>query len=296
MAPTGHRRSGHSRRAQYNLFTGYMIAAAGALVGAILLGLSLWHSGLFGGLRGEVQDSARPIGEAVATARVETVDLFATIGGYLRAGSQNAELSRKLELARIRLAEAEAVKQENSRLKALLKLKEHTSSPVAVARLVGSSASSTRRFAYIGAGSDDGVRIGMPVRSPKGIVGRILGTGDNSSRILLLTDSESIIPVRRAKDEIVAFAQGRSDGILRIRLINLGINPLEPGDLFVTSGAGGYYPPGIAVAIVNEVTDDGALARMVSSPAATDYVAILPVFEPEATAASQVPAEQEFGD
>ena len=42
MAPTGQRRSSYSRRAQYSLFTGYIAAGAGALVGAILLGLSLW--------------------------------------------------------------------------------------------------------------------------------------------------------------------------------------------------------------------------------------------------------------
>ena len=109
------------------------------------------------------------------------------------------------------------------------------------------------------------------------MVGRILETGRDSSRVLLLTDSESVLPVRRAGDEVVAFAEGRGDSLLRIKLINLGINPLKPGDMFVTSGAGGYYPPGIAVAIVTELTDDGGLARIVSDPAATDFVAIEPI-------------------
>ncbi len=296
MAPTGSRRSGYSRRAQYNLFTGYVIAGIGALIGAILLALSFFQPQLFGGVRGAAQGGLSPATETAATVRTGSKSVWENISGYYRAGSKNAQLKRKMEIARIRLREAEAVKQENVRLKGLLDLHEAETKPVAVARLVGSSASSTRRFAYLGAGSDDGVAVGMPVRSPRGVVGRILETGSSSSRVLLLTDTESVLPVRRAGDEVVAFAEGRGDGLLRIKLINLGINPLEPGDLFVTSGAGGYYPPGIAVAILTETTDDGGLARIVSDPAAADYVSVEQIYEPEAALGAETPIERELTD
>ena len=69
---------------------------------------------------------------------------------------------------------------------------------------------------------------------------------------------------------------------------------MEVGDLFVTSGAGGFYRPGAAVAILVEKTDDGGLARMVSDPAATDFVSIDPIFEPEAVVAVETPAETEL--
>ena len=71
---------------------------------------------------------------------------------------------------------------------------------------------------------------------------RARGGRFTSSRVLLLTDSESVVPVRRAKDDVVAFAEGRADGSLRLRLINLGVNPIKVGDVFVTSGSGGLYP------------------------------------------------------
>ena len=296
MAPSNQRRSSYSKRAQYNLFTGYIVAGFGALLGAVLLGISFFQPQLFGGPRGAAQDAASPATETVAAARTGSKSLWDNINGYYRAGSKNAQLKREMELARIRLQEAEALRQENVRLKGLLGLQEEERKPVAVARLVGSSASSTRRFAYLGAGSDDGVAVGMPVRSPRGVVGRILETGSLSSRVLLLTDSESVLPVRRAGDETVAFAEGRGDSLLRIKLINLGINPLKVGDMFVTSGAGGYYPPGIAVAIVTELNDDGALARIVSDPAATDYVSVEQIFEPEAATGATTPIEEELGD
>ncbi|GMM94297.1 rod shape-determining protein MreC [Qipengyuania sp. MTN3-11] len=295
MAPTGQRRSGYSRRAQLSQFTGYIVAGVGAIVGAVLLALSIWQPTLFSAPRGAANDAVAPATRAVATGRTESKGLIASLRGYFRAGSQNARLKREAELARIRLKEAEAVAQENVRLKKLLGLRDAETRPVAVSRLVGSTAASTRRFAYVGVGRNQGVGVGMPVRSPRGVVGRVLEVGADNARVLLLTDNESVLPVRRSKDEVVAFAEGRGDGLLRIRLINLGVNPLEPGDVFVTSGAGGYYPPGIAVAIVTEITDDGALGRLISDPAATDFVAILPIFEPDAAIGAETPIEQTLG-
>ena len=239
MAPPSSRRSSYSRRAQYGVFTGYVVAGIGALVGAVLLALSLWRPASFNGPRTVAHDAVAPAGQASAQVRAESQGLIESIRGYLRAGSQNAELKREAELARIRLAEAEATRRENARLKALLGLREEDRTPVATARLIGSTSSSARRFAYLGAGSAQGVEVGMPVRSPRGVVGRVLEVGRDSSRVLLLTDSQSVLPVRLADGNAVAFAEGRGDSMLRIRLINLGINPLKAGDVFVTSGAGG---------------------------------------------------------
>lgn len=294
MAPNSSRRSGHSRRAQYSVFTGYLLAGVGALVGAGLLIISLWQPSTFSDLRGVATDVVEPVGEGTAAARSGSDSLWETIKAYYRAGSKNAALQEEVEIARIRLKEAEALEQENARLKSLLSLSESEVEPVTVARLVASSSTSSRRFAYLGAGRNDGVEVGMPVRSPRGVVGRVLEVSRRSSRILLLTDSESVLPVRRSSDEVVAFAEGRGDGLLKIRLINLGLNPLEVGDLFVTSGAGGYYRPGVAVAILTEKTSDGGIARLVAEPSATDYVSVEPIWQEEAVDIADTPVEIEL--
>ncbi|ASJ91269.1 rod shape-determining protein MreC [Porphyrobacter sp. CACIAM 03H1] len=282
MAPPSSRRSGFSKKAQYSLFTGYLLAGAGAVVGAALLALSLWQPAAFAPLRGVAGDAVAPAGQAAAVTRSGSQGVFAAIAGYFNAGAQNAELRREMEIARIRLAEAEAVKAENRRLKGLLGLAEGEAKPVAVARLVGSTATSGRRHAFINAGSTAGVLPGMPVISERGVIGRVLETGRISARVLLLTDSESVLPVRRATDNVIAFAEGRGDGLLRIRLVNLGVNPLKVGDMMVTSGAGGYYRPGVAVAVIAKITPDGGIARLVAEPAATSFVAIEPVARPAA--------------
>lgn len=298
MAPPTAQRSGSNKKAQLGRFAGYVFASLGAVIGALLLIVSLWRPEAFYGLRSMATDAAAPVGEAGAAGRVGSRNFFEAIAGYYNAGSRNAELEEEIQIARVRLAEARALEQENARLRALLGLIEDNLEPVATGRLIGSSSSSTRRFGYLDAGRRDGVQVGMPVTSPMGLVGRILEAGNSTSRVLLLTDIESIVPVRRATDDVVAFAEGRADGSLRIRLINLGINPLEIGDIFVTSGAGGLFRPGVAVAMVTEITDDGAIGQLLSNPAATDFVVVEPVFEPEAIAAAEAPllSEQPVDD
>ena len=286
------RRSIGSRRAQYGVFTGYVLAAIGALIGAVLLGLSLWRPASFNGPRSAAQDIVSPVSEGAAVARTQGKGFIDSIAGYLDAGAQNSKLKQEMALARIRLKEAAALEQENIRLKKLIGIAETEMRPVAISRLIGSSSASTRRFAYIGVGRNDGVRVGMPVRSARGVLGRILETGRTTSRVLLLTDSQSVLPVRSADEEVVAFAEGRSDGLLQIRLINLGINPLKKGDMMMTSGSGGYYRPNLPVAIITEVTDDGAIARMISDPVATDYVSVEPIYLPKTVKAAQQPAEE----
>lgn len=279
MAPPAAHRSGSNKRAQLGLFAGYVVAGSGALIGAVLLIISLVSPQTFQGLRSMASDLAAPAGQAGAVGRTQGRSFFEAIAGYYDAGSKNAELEREIEIARVRLAEAEALRQENERLKGVLNLASGETEPVAVARLIGSTSASTRRFAYLSAGREDGVANGMPVTSPMGLVGRVLEAGANSSRVLLLTDSESMVPVRRATDDVVAFAEGRADGSLRIRLINLGINPLEEGDIFVTSGAGGMFRPGVAVAMITEITPDGGIAQLLSNPAATDVVIVEPIWQ-----------------
>ena len=66
----------------------------GALIGAVLIAISLWQPSFFSGVRGAAQDAVAPATETVASARTESKGLFETVRGYLDAGAQNAELRR----------------------------------------------------------------------------------------------------------------------------------------------------------------------------------------------------------
>jgi rod shape-determining protein MreC len=278
MAPPSNRRTGFSRRAQYTTFFGYIAAGLGALGGGALLIASLADPSRFSGARSAATDLTAPVARAAAAGSTEGSSFFEAVGGYFAAGRKNAELRREVEQARVKLAEAKAVAEENRRLKDLLGLARQDPKPVAVAAMIGSTSSSTRRFATISVGSRQGIAVGMPVRSPLGLVGRVLEVGGSTSRVLLVTDAESVVPVRRASDGIAAFATGRADGLLQLRLINLGLNPLKRGDVIVTSGSGGLYRPGTAVAVVDRLLPDGAIARVLADPGATEFVTVEPIW------------------
>lgn len=290
MGPSANRRSGNSRRAQYTTFFSYVAGGAGAAVGAVLLIVSFFEPGAFAWLRGAGTDVVAPVSRAAAGGKVESRNFFEAIGGYIAAGSKNAKLRHDLEAAHVRLIEADAIAEENRRLKALLGMARQGERPIAAARLVGSTSTSTRRFATLDAGKDQGIAVGMPVRSQLGVVGRVLEVAQTTARVLLITDTESVVPVRRAKDGIPAFAQGRGDGTVQLRLISLGINPLKHGDMFVTSGSGGLYHPNVAIAVVSKVTGDGAIAHVLSDPGATDYVLVDKPWSGMMTAPGESPA------
>ncbi len=287
MARRDDRRPGFSRRAQYGIFRGYVVAIVGVVAGAVLLIVSLANPGAFGFARGIAGEAARPAGQLGAEARTGGQSVFEAVAAYFNAGRQNAALRREVAAARANALGMQAVAQENRRLKALIGIIDPASPPIASARLIGSTASSTRRFAVLSVGSSSGVRPGQPVRAAAGLIGRVIEAGPNTARVLMVTDPDNVVPVRRAGDGLPAFVVGRADGRIDIRLINMGVNPVRKGDVFVTSGSGGIYPPGIPVAIATEVRREGAGGRLASDPADADFVLVLPTFQPAAVAALQ---------
>jgi rod shape-determining protein MreC len=281
MAPPRKRRPGFSRKAQLQIFTGYLLAFTGAFAGLLLLALSHFDPAAFSAVRSLATEVTAPPARLFTGMRVGVQNGWREVAAYFDAGSKNAALQREVERNRIRLIEARALRQENRELRRLLGLIKQVGRPVATARLINSSASSSRRFATLDVGSRQGVQRGQPVRAQRGLIGRVLETGPNTSRVLLLSDAENVVPVRRARDGIVAFSQGRGDGRVDIKLIDIGVNPFKVGDVMVTSGNGGIYPPNVPVAIIEKLTSDGAIGKLLANPAGTDFVIVQEMYEPE---------------
>lgn len=294
MAPSRNRRPGFSRRAQYGLFLGYVIAIAGALAAAVLLALATLNPPVFAAFRAAVAEITTPVSTGIAGIGRGIGSIPSAISEHFLVKSRNAELRQELHDVQALLQRARTLSYDNRRLKALLRLRERGAAPVVAARLVSSSMSSTRRTATLNAGSWQGVRVGQPVRGPEGLIGRILETGPNTARVLLLTDPESIVPVRRTRDGLAALAAGRGDGRLDVRSVSLANAAFDPGDVFVTSGTGGIYPPNIAVARIVQRARDIAPARPFAQPDTLDFAlvqqAYLPAPAPPAPAPISSPA------
>ena len=282
-------RPGWSRRAQYGLFFSFLALIAGIIVGVILLALSILAPARFDSVRGAALDITGPVAGGLheVTATVEGV--FTGAGNYWDAAGQNGQLRRERDEMRRQILQARAILQENRELKAVLQLREHQRDTIAVGRLVGSSLSSPRRFAILSVGSSDGVRIGMPVRSPNGLVGRVIDAGTIASRVLLVSDRANIVPARLLRGGIPVISQGRGDGTIDVRPLEVGRNPFRRGDIIITSGTGGLYPPLVPIARIVKLDDDGAVAMPLADPADTSFAIVEPPYEPAATAEESSP-------
>jgi rod shape-determining protein MreC len=283
-------RPGWSRRAQYGLFFSFLAVIAGIVVGVILLVISLVAPSDFARLRGAALDITGPVAGALHEVTATAEGLSTGAGNYWDAVRQNGELKRQNRAMLQRMVEAKAIFQENLQLKAALQLRQRVRDSVATGRIVGSSFNSPRRFAILSAGARDGVREGMPVRSPDGLVGRIIDVGELASRVLLVSDRTSIVPARLLRNGIPVIAQGRGDGTVEVRPLEVGRNPFLPGDIIVTSGTGGLYPPVVPVARVVKLQDDWAIALPLADPATTSFAIVEPPFEPDVIAAEKQPA------
>ena len=278
-------RPGWSRRAHYGLFFSLLAVIAGVVIGLILLALSLVSPKTFESVRGAALDVTGPVASALHEVTATAGGLVSGAGDYWDAANQNGKLKRERRAMLQRMVEAKAIAQENRQLKAALALRERTTQTVAVGRIVGSSFNSPRRFAILSVGSSDGVRIGMPVRSPDGLVGRIMDAGSLASRVLLVSDRANIVPARLLRNGIPVIAQGRGDGTVDVRPLEVGRNPFRRGDIIVSSGTGGLYPPLVPIARVVKLDDDGAVALPLADPSTISFAIVEPQFEPAAVAA-----------
>ncbi len=278
MAPPSRARLGFSKRAQLGLFTSYVIAVAGILLGLLLALTARFDPAGHAAIQGLFTDVTSPVakgGRAIVTALASGYDGAAA---YIDAGSKNRAMESELRKGRAALIEAQATLRENYRLKRLVRLVEQSPDMIVSAQLIASTGASARRYATLSAGAAQGVVVGQPVRTTEGLVGRVIAAGRVTARVLLITDGGAVVPVRRLSDGQPALATGRGDGGLDIRALQTGTNSFKPGDIFVTSGVGGIYPPDIPVALAKVELREFTIARPLADPARLDFAIVLPPY------------------
>jgi rod shape-determining protein MreC len=278
MAPPSRARQGFSKRAQLGLFTSYVIAVAGILIALLLALTARFDPAGHAAIQGLLSDVTSPVtksGRALVSTMASGYD---GVSAYIDAGSKNRAMEAELRQNRAALIEAKATARENHRLKRLARLIKNTPSAIVSAQLIASTGASARRYATLSAGGSQGIKSGQPVRTSEGLVGRVVAAGRVTARVLLITDGGAVVPVKRLSDGQPALATGRGDGGLDIRALQAGSNPFKVGDVFVTSGAGGIYPPDIPVALAKVERRDVTIARPLADPARLDFALVLPPY------------------
>jgi len=232
---------------------------------ALNFGLMTWNA--------KDADSGQPVVKAWAQSLFSPVQ-SATSGvggaglGFFRglsemrtAQAENEQMRRRLAEVENELREARRARDENERLKKLLDFTKDLSYQSIPARVVARDPSVWFNSLIINRGTTSGVDLDMPVVTPEGIVGRVVGVGPVSAQVMLITDERSAagaVVGQLGESNAVGSVRGYGkNGLLDMRYVS-GLEAVKAGDYVVTTGQDRIYPQGLSVGTVVEVTAGSA--------------------------------------
>lgn len=180
-------------------------------------------------------------------------DLFTT-RGTLRTDNEKLLIERQALLSK--LQQFEALEQENQRLRQMLVSAAQVADKAIAAELVEVSAEPFTRKVVVAKGSQDGVYVGQSVIDAHGIMGQVTQVAGRVSRVTFITDAGHAIPVlnNRSGLRALVFGTGNPDTV-KVPYLTANAD-IKEGDLLVSSGMGGTFPPGYPVARVVKIVND----------------------------------------
>lgn len=250
-------------------------------------------------------DSTGNLGGALAVVR----NPFTAVLSFTTTRSESAagllEGPRDLQTARTEIADLQArvaeLERENEELREIEgewrilqdlfnRARQSPEFTRQIASVIGRDTSPSIRSIIIDKGTTDGIRVGMPVESSRGLVGIIYRAAPNFSQVALITDNASAIPARLGNSRATGILSGGGlGGPLTMDWVDLKYN-LEIGEVVLTSGLGGSFPQDIVVGRVIEVNRSEAnLFQQAVVQPATDFenleiVFVITNFQPVNTA------------
>ncbi|WP_394764416.1 rod shape-determining protein MreC [Phenylobacterium sp.] len=257
-------------------------AAAIALIVAVVAATAIllsdrretFKAEAYGATRRASDTYLAPVADVLAAPGRWTGQGADSVRDYFGAASANHDLKAELREMKQWRDVAIALKDENERYRALLGLKTDPPIPMVGARIVTDSHGPFADTRLANTGREHGVKVGNPVMSENGLVGRVIGVTDGASRVLLLTDIASRTPIMIDRTNARAILTG--DGGPNPRLDYLrGRDPIREGDRLLTSGDGGVLPRGLPVGTAVKGLDGRWRAVLAADAAPIDFVRIL---------------------
>src|ERR1700761_5457669 len=193
---------------------------------------------------------SRPV--AVANRAIADLKEFASLR------EENARLREENSRLLAWQTAARRLENENDRLRDLAKFREGPEASFITSRIVGDSVSAYVRGALLNVGRRAGVTTGQAVVTGEGLAGRVAEVGENSARVLFVTDVNSRLPVQVERTREKAILAGDNSGQMRLMLVQ-GVQGVQRGDRIITSGNGGSFPVGIPVGEVVQGGKEGSV-------------------------------------
>ena len=230
----------------------FMIALAVAL---LLLGRAETY--VFDRVRQAATDLAAPLLEIASRPVAAARRLVERTDEYAYVFEENERLRAENERLRSWREAALKLEAKVARYEALLNVELDPAIRYVTGRVIGDRGGPFVDTVIVNAGRKDGVKSGQAVIDTEGLVGRVVSTGEEAARILLLTDLNSRVPVTIEPSHYRAVLAGDNTAWPRLEYLPVA-SGVATGDRVVTSGHGGLMPPGLPVGVVIS-TEDGFL-------------------------------------
>ena len=224
--------------------------------------------------RALVIDTFVPNFEWILRPMTSVVKLAQDYRSYEKLLEQNKELRRELQQMKSWKEAALQLEQENARLLDLNQLRLDSKLTHVSGIVIADSGSPFRQSVLLNIGSRDGIQDGWAAMDGLGLVGRISGVGSSTSRVILLTDNASQIPVIVQPSGQRAILMGDNSFAPPVEFIE-NVDLVRPGDRIVTSGGGGVLPAGLLVGTLAMDPNGRLRARLVADYERLEFLKVL---------------------
>lgn len=264
----------HVSRTQARPATQRMIIALLIITGLTLLVLAKAQHPMLLNLRMRMLDMFRPVMTTLSQPITATRKLATSTGEVLDTAEENRRLRAENETLRHWQSVAQALKAENESLRELQGYHPVEAASYVTARVIGQSPSTFGQFLTINAGATEGVKTLQPVVDAYGLVGRSMEVSDHTSRVMLLSDVGSRVPVILGNVRQRAILAGTGGELLRLSFMADGAAPAL-GEPVVTTQEGALIPGGIKVGTVFKKDGNGYLVKPVRPLAQAEYLRVV---------------------
>lgn len=193
-----------------------------------------------------------PISQIIAFPINSAIILFENFNDLIFAKKENKALKEELEKLKFYYINSLNIHQENKELRNALNFVKSRSTNYKSARLIGIANQNFGNKIYIDAGKNRNIKEGSIVIGNFGVIGRVQQVDEDISKIILITDSLSHIPIIASKARVRGILVGNNSEYMEINYLNKN-NRIEVGDQIFTSGDGDTLPPGLLVGIVKKI-------------------------------------------
>ncbi len=203
-----------------------------------------------------------PIVKVAAFPFNGAIDLLTNFHELASAREENKALKIEIEKLRSLYVTSININEENKELRNVLNFISLKTAKFKAARIIGKSHQIFNQKLYIDAGKNRDVKEGNILVGSRGVIGRVSEVGEDKSRVILLTDANSHIPVISSKSRSRGILAGNNSGVMDILYLPKK-HGIEEGEWIFTSGDGDTLPPGLLVGVVKKIDEEGVAVNMV---------------------------------